>query len=342
MYVPPRPAIDDDPLLPLRIGAMAVIGLCAIEVFRPSMAPLMAVFPVMIVSNQRGAFNPRGIFLGCAVYGVLAWVLTPVFAWTHNLPVPHMILCFAIFFVGIHMTRQAGAGPGMLIVMITLMTSVLSIKGEVLAHLVRDAVLQTVVLAAVAIPVLYVLIPTRTSERRPITPVRAPDSAVAGSLIRAALLTAMTFTLFTWLPTSDIVLSISAVYVMMFPDHDEMFRRTFERIVATYFGSILGASIALVVGWNGHFIVLAGLVFLFSVYLGDRMFTGWRQPAIYQYIIATMLVILELAFSTNDWSHAAVLRVGLTIFGSGTAAIFAAALETALWRWQQRRIQGVG
>ncbi|MGL4280511.1 MAG: FUSC family protein [Albidovulum sp.] len=217
------------------------------------------------------------------------------------------------------------------------MLSIIAVKNGQLLYLTRDCILQTVALQLVAIPVLYLLIPTRTTALIFPGSIIPEDSDVAASLIRAGVLLALSFTIFTRLPISDIALSIAAVFGMMFPDHDIMFRRVMERIVATFFGAALAVLIALAVGWNGHFIVLIGLVFLACVVIGQKMFDGWYHSAMYQYMIIAMLIVLQTALTTSDWNRAALLRVTLTLLGGGGGAIVVAALESWLRQYRQRR-----
>jgi hypothetical protein len=337
MYVAPRPRLEDDPLFPVRIGAMAVACLCAVQVFRPALSTLMVTIPVFLVTAQRGAFNPMLIAFGLIFFGVMAIIYTPIFNYTHDMPAVHLIVTFAAFFAGIHFARQTGSALGMMTVMPALMLSIIAVKNGQLLYLTRDGILQTVVLQLVAIPILYLLIPTKTTVMIFPGSIIPDDSDVAGSLIRAGVLLTLTLTIFARLPISDIALSIAAVFAMMFPDHDMMFRRVTEWIIATFFGAAAAAAIALIVGWNGHFIVLIGLVFLACCYIGRKMFDGWYHSAMYQYVIVSLLIVLQTALTTSDWNRAAVLRVTLTLAGGGGGAKVVAALETKLRQSRAKR-----
>lgn len=339
MYIAPRPRMEDDPLFPVRIGALAVICLCAIQVFRPAMSTLMVASPVFLLTAQRGAFNPAVIFSGAMAFGVLTTILVPVFNYTHDMPAVHLIVTFGIYFAGIHFTRQTGSPIGMICIMPALVSAILAVKSGQTLYLMRDCILQTCVVIVVAVPVLYLLIPTRTAKMMPSEAILAEDSDVSGSLLRAAILLLLTFTLFTRLPLSDMALSITGVFAMMFPDHGDMYLRVRDRIIATFFGAGLAVCIALIVDWNGHYIVLIGLVFLACVLIGQRMFDGWFHSAMYQYVIIVMLIVLQTTFSTSDWNRAATLRVAVTLLGGGCGAIFVAAIET--WMRQRRHLRQV-
>lgn len=341
MYIAPRPRMEDAPLFRVRIAAMAVIGLCAVQVFRAQMSTLMVAVPVFLVSAQRGAFNPFVILTGLLIFGLLTTIYVPIFNYTHELPLVHMIVAFAIFFAGIHLARQTGSALGMVVIMPGLMAAIISVKSGHTLYLMRDCILQAMVMASVAIPVLHLVIPTRTSQLMPSKKLLAEDSVVSGSVLRALVLLVLTFALFTRLPLSDMSLAITGVFATIFPDHDDMFWRVTDRIIATFYGAAIAVGIALIVDWDGHFITLIGLVFLATVLVGRRMFGGWYHSAMYQYIIIVMLIVLQTAFTTSDRNRAATLRVAVTLAGGGCGAILVAAIETWMRQRRQKRALAV-
>lgn len=78
------------------------------------------------------------------------------------------------------------------------------------------------------------------------------------------------------------------------------------KIITTFVGAGIAAAVALVVGWDDHFITLIGLVFLACVLIGRTMFDGRYHSAMYQ----CMIVVRPIVPQTRSRPRTGIVRRG--------------------------------
>ncbi|SEQ12628.1 FUSC family protein [Thalassovita taeanensis] len=330
MYVTPRPLHEDDPLFPVRLASIAVIGLACIQLFQPAIPPLLIALPVGLLAAQRKAFNPAKAFGGPIAFIVIIWLMTALVLVTRDLPVLMLTLIFIIYFLAFFITRMTGSPIGMLVLIAASLMSIMGMKQRVMIFYFRDGFIQGALIALIAIPILYWLLPPRTQhvhedENRP-----AYGHFVAGALIRAVVMMGMTFWLYAVLPAQDMLLAVAAVFVLVFPTRKEAFAEAKERVYATVIGSGVGLLVLWLLAFSAHFMVLACLIFLAALFFGDRMIHGRHPAMVYQFALSATVALVAGALSTQSPGSAAMMRVGLTFGGAISATMLVALLEALL------------
>lgn len=327
MYVAPRPTHRDDPHFAIRLGLTVVVGFLAVAWLQPALAPICVALPIGLIAGLRKAFNPARAIGGAVAFGVVVWLMAGLVALTRQVPMLMLVVMFAIYFIGFYATRRTGNAFGMLLLIAAALMSIVGMKNPAMLNVFRDGFLTGCVVAAVTIPVLYLLIPAKTKEIHIDEPRSAAGHHGGGALIRAFVLTGLCFWLYSVLPVSDMILAIAAVFPLIFPTHDEAFAEAAERSWATFMGGIVALGVLAVYGFSAHFAVLLVLAFAVGWGFGIAMMRGKSSASVYQFALSVAAVLVATALTTSSPGIAVLQRVILTLSGTLAAAMAVAVLE---------------
>ncbi|WP_281966469.1 FUSC family protein [Roseovarius nanhaiticus] len=335
MYVPPRPSPQDDPHYAIRLGLTGALSFAAIPLMDPNMPTIMAALPVGLIAGQRKAFNPVAIIVAIVVVCVLATLM----AWFVNvlqpLPLVYAGAMWLVYFLGFGMILRSGAAPGMLLVVMAVLFSVIGMSGSAAVAMMRSEFFSAALVALVVIPLAYMLVPARTRQVHVAAPVPPGGDAAMGAAIRASVLLALSFWLYAVMPPSDIMLAIMAAMVLVFPTRDAVFFEAGQRLRATLYGSALAIVVVAIYPLSPKLPILLGLVFLAGLWVGTRVLYDPRPHMAYQNALPAALALIAGGLSTQDLGQAVLSRVLLTLAGAFTAA-YAVALLDSLSGWRTR------
>ncbi|WP_299822085.1 FUSC family protein [uncultured Jannaschia sp.] len=338
MYVTPRPDACDDPHYAVRLGLTGALSYLAVAILAPALPPVVAALPVGLIAAQRRAFNP-GRAIGAPVSII---VMVTVFTWAveqlRPMPLVYVGAMWLTYFGGFLMILRTGAPTGMLILIVAVLMSVMGMNGSATVETMRDGFVQASLVALVLAPLVYWLVPPRTRERHVDAPVPGPGHAATGAAIRASVLMALTFWLYTVMQPSDMMMAMVATMVLVFPTRQAVTSEAMQRVRATLYGGAAALALTLLALWtlSPHLPVLLGLIFLSGLGFGHLMFTGRQPSMVYQYAFSVVLALVAGALSTQDPGYATFTRIVLTLAGAFAAAS-AVGLLDALTDWRGER-----
>ncbi|AVL52444.1 FUSC family protein [Roseobacter denitrificans] len=332
MYVTPAPDADNDPLYAVRFGLTGMLGYAAVAVFNPVLPAVMAAMPLAIIAGQRKAFNPVAAIAGPVVLIAMAFVT----AWMVEqlLPMPLVLIgaMWLCFFLGFRMILKTGSPVGMIVVVLPLLMSIMGMNGTMALDAMRLALVQAALLTLVLGPVVYMLLPPRTQERHVAVPAPGVGQVEIGAAIRATVLLALSFWLYSVMQPSDLMMALIAAMVIVFPSRLRVWDEAFQRIRATLYGAAMALLLLAFFMVSARLPIILGLIFLSGLFLGTKMMQGKRPSMVYQYAFSVTLALVAGALSTQDPAYASFTRIILTLLGAFTAA-FAVALLDDLTGW---------
>ncbi|ABV94028.1 conserved hypothetical protein [Dinoroseobacter shibae DFL 12 = DSM 16493] len=334
MYVAPRPDAAEDPLYGIRLGLTGALAFAAIPLLDPVMPTIVAALPVGLIAAQRRAFSPVRVFAGpiaaCIIAVLMAWFVV----WLQPMAVVYAGAMWLVYFVGFGLILRTGAAPGMLIVIMGVLFSVIGMSGAAAVEVLRNQFILGALLTLVIAPLVYAICPTRTAAPQVDAPRPEQGNVVVGAAIRAFVLLGLSFWLYAVMPPSDIMMAIMAALVLVFPTRRAVFFEAGQRMRATLYGSALAAIILGVFLLSPHLPILLGLIFLAGLWVGQRMLFDPRPHFAYQNAYPAAMALVAGALSTQDPGAAILSRVVLTLVGAFTAA-YAVALLDQLTDWRQ-------
>lgn len=334
MYVTPRPNVDEDPLFALRLALVGVLSYIAVVLINPNLPPIVAALPIGLIGAQRKAFSASK-----AIGGPLAMVvLTFIMAWLVNTlsstPLVYMGTMWLLYFWGFQAILKTGAPAGMLIVIVTVLMSVMGMHGSATVESLRDGFLQASLVALVLAPLVYLILPPKTTQQQVDTPEPGGGNVAVGAAIRATVLLGLSFWLYSVMQPSDMMMAVIAAMVLVFPTRKAVFFEAQQRIRATVYGGLMALLVLALFTLSPHLITLLVLIFLACLALANGMLKGPQPSNVYQYALSVMLSLIAGALSTQDAGTAMLSRVALTLAGA-FAASFAVALLDALTGWHK-------
>ncbi|MBN8629856.1 MAG: FUSC family protein [Rhodobacterales bacterium] len=337
MYVAPRPLAEDDPLFPARVGVMSAAALIVAHFATPQMPPLAVALPVGLILGLRGAFNPVRV-IGMAV-GVpaLAWGLSFLVALTREIPWLMVLTAFTVFLLGIQIARQQGNPVGMIIALLMVIISSMGLQNRALLDIVRDELTYAGLVGGVLIVLAYALLPPRREDIHIDDPQTAEDSLLAGSVIRALVLTGISFSLYATLPASDMMLAMAALFPVVFPTRGLMLAEARARMLATFLGVLAALPVLAIYAEIPEVSLLAVMFCLTGIGFGWLMIHGARPVLVYQFAVTVMLGTVMTALTSQSAAQATIARIVLTL-GGGIAALAATALLEYAWMRLSRRL----
>ncbi|WP_226781030.1 FUSC family protein [Oceaniglobus trochenteri] len=332
MYVMPRPQVSEDPLYAVRLGLTGMLAYAAIPLLDPALPPIIAALPLGLIAAQRKAFNPVRALAAPIVVIVLVYVMTWFVEQLRPLPVVYVGAMWATYFLAFRVILQTGAPFGMLIVIVAVLMSVMGMHGTATVEAMRDGFVQAALVALVIGPLVYLVLPARTREQHVDEPVPTTGNLEMGAAIRATVLLALSFWLYSVMQPSDMMMAMIAAMVIVFPTRHAVWWEARQRVRATFYGTGVAFVVLGLFTMSAHLLTLLGLIFLAGAYFGSKMFTGRHPSMVYQYAFSVTLSLVAGALSTQDPGYAAFTRLVLTLAGAFSAA-FAVALLDAATGW---------
>lgn len=297
--------------------------------------PIIAALPVGLIAAQRKAFSPGKAIGGPLAMIVLVYAMTWLAQWLRPMPLVYIGAMWLMYFIGFRMILQSGAQAGMLIIIVAVLISVMGMHGNATVETLRDGFVQASLVGLVLGPLVYALIPARTTEQQIEDPVPSTGNVTLGAVIRATVLLGLSFWLYAVMQPSDMMMAVIAAMVLVFPTRRAVFFEAQQRVRATFYGAAMALPVLWLFTLSPHLPVLLGLIFLGSLWLGTGMLSGRHPSNVYQYALSVALALIAGALSTQDAGYATFTRVVLTLAGAFAAA-FAVALLDALTDWRHR------
>lgn len=336
MYVTPRPSADDDPFYAVRLGLTGMLSFAAVPLLDPALPPIIAALPVGLIAAQRKAFSPGKAIGGPVAMIVLVYAMTWLIELLRPMPLVYVGAMWLAYFAGFRMILQSGAPAGMLIIIVAVLLSVMGMNGNATVETLRDGFVQASLVALVLAPLVYFLLPARTTEQHVDNPVPAQGNVALGAAIRASVLLGMSFWLYAVMQPSDMMMAVIAAMVLVFPTRRAVFFEATQRVRATFYGAAMALPVLWLFTLSPHLLILLGLIFLGGLWLGCGMLNGPHPSNVYQYALSVALALIAGALSTQDAGYATFTRIVLTLAGA-LAAAFAVALLDALTAWGVER-----
>ena len=139
-------------------------------------------------------------------------------------PMPLVLVTGMLCVLAYDMILKTGGPFGMLIAVVAVLMSVMGMNSLASMNVMRDALVEASLGALVTVPLLYALLPAATRE----VFVEVYEPAGGGhddprTLIQGGVLLLLAFWLYTILETSNLVLAIAAVFVLVFPTAERQF-----------------------------------------------------------------------------------------------------------------------
>lgn len=330
MYVAPRPDAVDDPLFAVRLAAVSAVALALVPVIQPSMPPLLVAIPAGLMAGMRRRFDPAKAFGGPVAMMVMVWVISAIVLTFQPMPFVLVAIMSTLYFLGFYLIQKTGNPIGMLILIVSALMSVMGLNSIEAMRLMRGAFTEACVLAAILIPMSYAIIRPRSRER--LEEIYAPSAAphAISALIRAAVLMVISFSLYSVIDSSNIILVVAPVFVLVFPTRQRLFAEARERTLATLMGAGVAGCILVAVTITAHFPLVVGFTFLGALYLTNGMMFGRHPSMVYQFSLSVMLALTVGALTTQEPGYAAMTRVVLTLTGAVGAAYATALLEALI------------
>lgn len=329
MYVAPRPKAENDPFFAARLAFACVAALIVAVLIQSKMPVLIPALTVGLMGGMRKAFDVKK-----AVGGPVAMIVTiHLFYWlmslVHVMPVLALVVVFVVSVIAYLIILKTGSPMGMLLLIAITLMSVMGAKSLPAMVVIKDAFIEGGITAFILMPILYWLLPTKAQT--PLVEHYVPDSYGyhwQRAMIRSLVLLMLLGWLYTVLDTSNMVLAMAAVFSLVFPTKKHQFDEAKERSYATILGGILALTVLGLTNWMGHLSILAALLFLVALFLGDRMVNGRQPPMVYQFALSVMIALTLGALTNQEPVSATTLRVSLTLVGAVGAAYLSALLET--------------
>ena len=336
MYVTPRPRVEDDPLYAVRMAAAGTLSYAAIPILDPALPPLLAALPLGLIAGQRMAFNPMKAMAGPIAFVVIVWLVGWIAEMLRPMPLVYVGAMGLTYFAGYLMILKSGAQTGMLVIVVTVLMSIMGMNSTAALETMRGAFTQAAIWTFFLMPILFAVLPPRTTERFVEAPVPSLGNVVVGAAIRAGVLLALSFWLYSVLPPSDMMMAVVAAMVLVFPTRRAVFFEASQRIRATLYGGGVALAVLAAYTLTAHFPVLLSLIFLAGLFFGSAMMSGRHPSMVYQYAFSVSLALIAGALSSQDPGYATFTRVVLTLTGAFSAA-FAVALLDSFTDWRGER-----
>lgn len=338
MYIVPRPDAQEDPYFAVRLSVAVGLAIIAMVILRPDVPVMAAVLSYTVISGQRKAINPFAELPGQIIQLAMLWVIAALVIILRPLPSVLLVVMFCLFTLGFYITRRTGSPVGMIIVLISALLSITGMKNPVLVYFFRDSMMVGLLVVMAISPIVHGVFPAKTHEVLERETVPAWGYHLEGALIRAAILMALCFWLYSVLPTSDITLAVAAIFVLMFPSRESIFKEASNRIAATLYGGFTAAVTLWLYSNNGHLAVMICLLMLLALFYANRMMFGLSDHTLYQYAFSVTLSLVIGSIYSQSPANSIVSRVVLTLFGAVVAALLVAILDRLLLGKREQKI----
>ncbi|WP_173088358.1 hypothetical protein [Devosia sp. 1635] len=328
MFIAPRPLIDEDPLFAVRVAIMPVIGLLIGIAFR---SPLAMIFPTLMFSllaGNRKAFDARRVFAAPILFSGVLWLMSGVVLLFSGIPALLLLVIGGIYFLAFYLIQRTGNAFGLLIIVAVALMSIMGLGSYPAMAYLRSEISKAALCSAVVIPLLYVLLPPRTTE---INVDKYEPAFPSGWGIRAANRTVVmlgySLFLYTILDFSNMMLAVAGMFVLVQSTRRSIWAEAGQRSFSVTLGGVLALTILALLNWVGHLAVLLCLVFLATLWLGHKMLRGRLPSMAYQDAASVMISLVGSALATSEPGFAFVQRAGLTVAGTLLAALLVSLLD---------------
>ncbi|WP_332711661.1 hypothetical protein [Pelagibacterium mangrovi] len=331
MFVAPRPLIEDDPWFAVRLALMPVIGFVLGMVLR---SPMMMIYPTLMFSltaSNRKAFDPRRALGAPIAFSAMLWLMSGVVAVFYQIPLALLAVMALIYFLGFYLIQATGNAMGMLFIVAAALMSIMGLGSYQAMTFMRAEMTKAALCVAIVAPLLYLLLPPRTRELNVDIYTPAPEPGrVPRALIRAGVMVIYTLFLFTILDFSNVILAIGGMFVLVFSTRRSIWAEAAQRSFSVLLGGTLSLLVLGALSISAHLAVLAGLIFLPTLWLAHKMSVGRLPSMAYQDAAAIMIALVGSALTTSDPAFAFIQRASLTILGTLLAALAVRALDDLL------------
>jgi len=333
MYVAPRPEVADDPHFALRVSLLPAIGFIIGGLLN---SPLAMIFPVLmfsLVAGNRKAFNLGRTIAAPIMFTGTLWLMSGLVLMLQGTPGLLLAALFLVYFLAFFLIQRTGNGFGMLIAVSAILMGVMGLGSYQAMSYLRSEMGKAALMTILVAPVLYALIPPRTKELMVdvYTPAEGGQHALRAG-IRAAVVLVATVLLSTIIDFSNMMLAIAALYVLVFPTRQTIWREAGQRSFSVVLGGAVGLAILALLTVSAHLAVLLIAVTVATWWFADRMMHGRLPPMAYQDAASVMISLVGTALATSEPSFAFIQRAGLTILGTVVAAFAISLLEALLLR----------
>jgi|GEM_PF-745091 len=328
MYVTPAPNRNDDPYYALRLGLTGLLAYLAVAILAPTLPPLVAALPIGLIAAQRKRFNPAKAFAGPIVMMVMVYAMSTLIEFLRPMPLVYIGSMWLIYFTGYYLILKTGAQAGMLIIVTALLMSVMGMHSNAILVSMRDGFIQASIVTLIIIPIVFLIFPPKTLEQHVDEPVANDENVTASAMVRATVLVGLSFYIYTVMEPSDMMLTVIAALVIVFPTRKSMIFEASQRIRATVYGCVAAAICLSLFSITPHLIVVLLIIFLVGIYFGTKMLDSIRPSMVYQYAFSVFLALVAGSLASQDATYAIYTRLLLTLAGA-----FAAALAVAYFDW---------
>jgi hypothetical protein len=331
MFIAPRPSTDDDPLFAVRVACIPVIGLVIGMVLR---SPLAMIYPVLMFSllaANRKAFDPKRVFAAPIMFGGMLWLMSGIVVMLQGIPSVLVITMGTIYFLAFYLIQKTGNAMGMLIIVAGALMTIMGLGSYPSMVFLRDEMTKAALLSAVVIPVLYALLPPRTAELNvdKYTPAYTYGWGKRAA-IRAVVMLGYSLYLYTILDFSNVMLAVAGMFVLVHSTRRTIWAEAGQRSFSVILGGAIGLAILATLNAVGHVAVLICLVFLATLWLGNKMLTGRLPSMVYQDAASVMISLVGSALATSEPGFAFTQRATLTVIGTLAAALIVSILDQLL------------
>lgn len=316
MFIAPHPEYDDDPLFPIRIALMPIIGFVLGMALRSPMAMIYPTLMFSLLAGNRKAFDPGKVFAAPIVFGATLWIVSGIVVLLQGVPLVLMVVMFLLYFGAFYMIQKTGNPFGMLIAVAGVLMSIMGLGSYQAMDFLRTEMTKAALLSALVIPLLYALLPPKTTVKNIDVYVPSdPDGRAMRAMIRAGVLFVLSLYLYTILDFSNMFLAVAAMFVLVHTTRESVRAEAGRRVFSVLLGGGLAMGILTLLTISGHLIVLLCLIFLATLWLGHLMMHGRLAAMAYQDAASVMISLVGSALATSEPSFAFLQRAALTIIG---------------------------
>ncbi len=238
----PRVNPDEDPYLALRTALAVMLCLLLAEPLGITMPMLPALMVMSIMSNQRGALNPR-TFAAPIIMPVIAVVFSWVAAATISEPLLFVIVNLLLAVGGLALMLLRGSRGGMMLTVFPLMMAMSALYNDQVLVLMRDSMVWGGVAMGIAIVALNLMFPP-TTKRVHVEVVQPLVSKQAGRhlLIRCAVYIPILLLIFASGDLNMLIVPIMVLFVVAEPRRGTQMHQVIDRGGGTIVGALLATA----------------------------------------------------------------------------------------------------
>ncbi|MGB3336420.1 MAG: FUSC family protein [Devosia sp.] len=325
----PRVDPGEDPYLALRTALAVLICLLLAEPLGITMPMLPVVMGMSIMSNQRGALNPR-VFATPVILPIIGVVFSWLAAVTVNEPMAFTLINVGLAVGGLALMVLRGSRGGMMLTVFPLMMALSAIYSDYALAVMRDSMVMGGVALGIAVVGLNLLLPPKTTRIHveQVAPL-ASKQPVRHLMIRAAIYIPAMLWLFASGDMNMMTIVIMLLFVCGEPRRGTQMNQVIDRGGGTVVGALVAAGVLVAYNLIPEVPLLILMCTIVTYYLIDKMTTGKRRPLIYQYTCSAALVmILQATSGGRDALEVVLQRVIMTGGAMVAAIVLLALLET--------------